>query len=404
MSVTDALEQLSNDVFQRELNAIEKTLTKALQEVLEQPVQFKATASFKRDAASVEFSIERAGHAEDIMRGQGGSVANIVSVGLRMFAITMLDERRHRKFLVLDEQDCWLHPDLVPKLVKIVREAGQALGFQVLMISHHDVANFIRYADRVYRLSPDRGEGVGIEQIQTRRTIDGRRLAVVETAHVYARSGTRREFHFRMQIVLNYSTKTFSNQTLSPPMIRILLLATLLFGSAVRTTADDDAKGSEWIQLFNGKDLDGWTPKIRYHELGDNHADTFRVEDGCLESRLRRLRRIQRNVWPPFYKDKFSHYRYPLRIQIRRRSMQRRPRLGIAKQRHHGPWRRSPNNGQGSRFSSINRSPIARRRRQNKSDRPRIFALPERTWSKMASCSNRIARIRRRKPTTESNG
>ena len=166
-SVTDALEQLSNDIFQRELNAIEKTLTKALQEVLEQPVQFKATASFKRDAASVEFSIERAGHAEDIMRGQGGSVANIVSVGLRMFAITMLDERRHRKFLVLDEQDCWLHPDLVPKLVKIVREAGQALGFQVLMISHHDVANFIRYADRVYRLSPDRGEGVGIEQIQT---------------------------------------------------------------------------------------------------------------------------------------------------------------------------------------------------------------------------------------------
>ena len=70
------------------------------------------------------------------MRGQGGSVANIVSVGLRMFAITTLDERRHRRFLVLDEQDCWLHPDLVSKLVRIVQEAGAALGFQVLMISH----------------------------------------------------------------------------------------------------------------------------------------------------------------------------------------------------------------------------------------------------------------------------
>jgi predicted ATPase len=165
-AVTAALEQLSNDVFQRELNAIENTLTKALQEVLDQPVQFKATASFKRDATSVDFSIERNGNTEDIMRGQGGSVANVVSVGLRMFAITTLDEKRHRKFLVLDEQDCWLHPDLVPKLVRIVREAGVALGFQVLMISHHDVANFVRYADRVYRLSPDRGEGVGIEMIQ----------------------------------------------------------------------------------------------------------------------------------------------------------------------------------------------------------------------------------------------
>jgi len=164
-SVTAALEQLSNDIFQRELSVIENTLTKALQEVLEQPVVFKATASFKRDAASVEFSIERNGNAEDIMRGQGGSVANIVSVGLRMFAITTLDERKHRKFLVLDEQDCWLHPELVPRLVRIVRQAGEALGFQVLMISHHDVANFTRHADRIYRLSPDRGDGVGIEQI-----------------------------------------------------------------------------------------------------------------------------------------------------------------------------------------------------------------------------------------------
>jgi hypothetical protein len=165
-SVTDALEQLSNDVFQRELSVIESTLTKALQEVLDQPVVFKATASFKRDAASVEFSIEREGNPEDIMRGQGGSVANVVSVGLRMFAITTLDERRHRKFLVLDEQDCWLHPDLVPRLVKIVHEAGTALGFQVLMISHHDVSNFLRHADRVYRLTPDRGDGVGLELVQ----------------------------------------------------------------------------------------------------------------------------------------------------------------------------------------------------------------------------------------------
>ncbi len=172
-SVTAALEQLSNDIFQRELTLIENTLSKALQEVLDQPVVFKATASFKRDAASVEFSIERNGNPEDIMRGQGGSVANIVSVGLRMFAITTLDERKHRKFLVLDEQDCWLHPDLVPKLVRIVREAGQALGFQVLMISHHDVANFIRYADRVYRLSPDRGAGVGIEQVQSDQQVIG---------------------------------------------------------------------------------------------------------------------------------------------------------------------------------------------------------------------------------------
>ncbi|EMI52946.1 P-loop NTPase family protein [Rhodopirellula sallentina] len=164
--VTNALEKLGNDVFQRQLTLIENTMTKALQEVLEQDIHFKANASFSRGAASVEFSILRGENTEDIMKGQGGSVANVVSVGLRMLAITTLDERRHRKFLVLDEQDCWLHPDLVPKLTRIVQEAGTALGFQVLMISHHDVNHFIRHADRVYRLSPDRGEGVGIEEIE----------------------------------------------------------------------------------------------------------------------------------------------------------------------------------------------------------------------------------------------
>ena len=39
---------------------------------------------------------------------------------------------------------------------------------------------------------------------------------------------------------------------------------------------------TEWIQLFNGKDLTGWTAKIRGHELGNNYADTFRVVDGKL--------------------------------------------------------------------------------------------------------------------------
>jgi hypothetical protein len=38
-----------------------------------------------------------------------------------------------------------------------------------------------------------------------------------------------------------------------------------------------------WISLFNGKDLSGWTPKITGHPVGDNFANTFRVEDGILK-------------------------------------------------------------------------------------------------------------------------
>lgn len=41
----------------------------------------------------------------------------------------------------------------------------------------------------------------------------------------------------------------------------------------------------EWIQLFNGKDLNDWTVKIAKHEVGENYANTFRVEDGLMKVR-----------------------------------------------------------------------------------------------------------------------
>jgi hypothetical protein len=163
--VSGALEQLSQQLFQQLLGVVEEKLTIALQEILDQPLKFCAHADFKRGAATVEFHIERDGHTEDVLRGQGGSVANILSVGLRMFALTTLDAQRHRRFLVLDEQDCWLRPDLVPKLVKIVREAGRALGFQVLLISHHDVAVFEHYADRIYRFIPRADGSVEVAKV-----------------------------------------------------------------------------------------------------------------------------------------------------------------------------------------------------------------------------------------------
>jgi ABC-type glutathione transport system ATPase component len=167
--VTAALEQLSQQLFRQLLSLVEEKLTIALQEILEQPIKFHADADFKRGAATVEFWIDRDGNREDVLRGQGGSVANILSVGLRLFALTTLDEARHRRFLVLDEQDCWLRPDLVPKLVKIVHEAGKALGFQVLMISHHDVSIFEQYADRVYQCVP-----AGNGRVEVRQVMPGR--------------------------------------------------------------------------------------------------------------------------------------------------------------------------------------------------------------------------------------
>jgi DNA repair exonuclease SbcCD ATPase subunit len=165
--VSAALEALSQELFQKLLRIVEQQMTDALQEVLEQPIVLRAKSDFERNTTSVDFSIERDGQTEDVYKGQGGSVANILSVGLRMLAITTLDQKVHRRFLVLDEQDCWLQPQLVPRLVNIVKQAGVALGFQVIMISHHDVAMFEQYADRIYQFQPQSDGSVQVELLQS---------------------------------------------------------------------------------------------------------------------------------------------------------------------------------------------------------------------------------------------
>ena len=78
-----------------------------------------------------------------------------------------------------------------------------------------------------------------------------------------------------------------------------------------------DARPSDagWVSLFNGKDLTGWTPKIKGYELGDNFGDTFRVEDGVMKVSYDQYKQFDRKYGHIFYKDKFSHYR--LRVEYR---------------------------------------------------------------------------------------
>lgn len=73
----------------------------------------------------------------------------------------------------------------------------------------------------------------------------------------------------------------------------------------------------KWIQLFNGKDLTGWTPKIRHHPLGENYGNTFRVADGLLQVRYEtdKYESFDERFGHLFYQQPYSHYR--LRVEYR---------------------------------------------------------------------------------------
>ncbi len=174
-NVTVALDQLSEQLFRQVLDVLEERLTRALDEVLGQTIKFRSDVKTKHGAASVHFYIDHDGNEEDIQKGQGGSVQNILSVGLRFFALAALDESEHRRFVVLDEQDCWLQPEVVPKLVKIIDDVVRELGFQIIVISHHDSSLFERYADKIYRFEPVRNDAgastVEVVEIETNALI-----------------------------------------------------------------------------------------------------------------------------------------------------------------------------------------------------------------------------------------
>jgi hypothetical protein len=68
------------------------------------------------------------------------------------------------------------------------------------------------------------------------------------------------------------------------------------------------AQQKGWINLFNGKDLKDWTIKIAKHEVGENYANTFRIENGLMKVRYDGYTNFDKQYGHIFYKKPFSYY------------------------------------------------------------------------------------------------
>lgn len=86
------------------------------------------------------------------------------------------------------------------------------------------------------------------------------------------------------------------------------MLAALLVSSI-----PSDAK---WVNLFDGKSLKGWTAKIKGYDLGDNFANTFRVDKGVIQVSYDGYGgKFDSRFGHLFYKKPFS--KYALRLEYR---------------------------------------------------------------------------------------
>ena len=75
-------------------------------------------------------------------------------------------------------------------------------------------------------------------------------------------------------------------------------------------------ESEEWIQLFNGKDLEGWTIKINKHPLNENFNNTFRVENGLMVTRYDQYEEFNEEYGHIFYKNPYSHYKLKVEYRV----------------------------------------------------------------------------------------
>jgi hypothetical protein len=77
----------------------------------------------------------------------------------------------------------------------------------------------------------------------------------------------------------------------------------------VSCASSKSAKPSKWIPLFNGKDLSGWQIKIAGQQLGVNHLNTFRVEDGILKIKYDQYKMFDSQFGGLYTTKPYTNYR-----------------------------------------------------------------------------------------------
>lgn len=97
----------------------------------------------------------------------------------------------------------------------------------------------------------------------------------------------------------------------------VLLAGACLASHPVFAAELPKPKVGQWVPLFNGRDLEGWIPKIRGHPSGTNFANTFRVANGAIQVGYENYDggTFRERFGHLFYKDSFAHYR--IRVEYR---------------------------------------------------------------------------------------
>lgn len=130
---------LQDRAHERSVGIFERLLSAVVKDVLPEEGRVRLLPHLKAGAPALDLALEKDGRLEDILEGNGGAITNVICAGLRFAA---LSRTNNRKFLVLDEPDCWLKPERVHAFFRVVSQVATSAQIQTMFISHHGLDKF----------------------------------------------------------------------------------------------------------------------------------------------------------------------------------------------------------------------------------------------------------------------
>lgn len=134
-----AIQTLQYQATERSVGHFQNLLTAIVSDVMPHAGSILLSPTIKNNNPWLDLYLKTEnGDLEDIYRNNGGAVSNVVITGGKFIALC---RTRNRRFLVLDEPDCWMKKQVeVSRFNHVIREISKATNIQTLYISHNTLA------------------------------------------------------------------------------------------------------------------------------------------------------------------------------------------------------------------------------------------------------------------------
>lgn len=122
-------------------------VTKSLSTVFEEPMEFVAQFVERRGVSECDLFLRIGGHEYDILKGQGGGIADVCSMTLQMAFIMLAQVDR---VLIIDEPARHMDIAAQERFISVLQELCKELNFTIIMVTHSQP--FTEGADKVFKI------------------------------------------------------------------------------------------------------------------------------------------------------------------------------------------------------------------------------------------------------------